>query len=391
MIKEAKRLNQVQEYYFSQKLQEIRKLQSEGKKILNLGIGNPDLSPSSDTIESLAQSARQPGNHGYQSYRSAPELRQAIALWYERIYGVLLNPENEILPLIGSKEGIMHISMAFLNMGDEVLIPDPGYPTYTTVSLIVGAKIRKYDLLETDHWSVDIDKLKDQDLSKVKIMWINYPHMPTGAKGSLGLFEKLVALAIEKDFLLCNDNPYSLILNDDPRSILAVPGAKQVCLELNSLSKSHNMAGWRLGWVCGGQEYLNSILKVKSNVDSGMFLPIQHAAIKALSSKLEWHRQQNQVYHERRKWVWQLLDLLDCHYEKDQVGLFVWAKIPDHITKVEKLVDDILYKAEVFITPGFIFGDNGARFVRVSLCNEDQVIQEAIQRIKKFSQLKSPI
>ncbi|MCG8320544.1 MAG: aminotransferase class I/II-fold pyridoxal phosphate-dependent enzyme [Cytophagales bacterium] len=383
IIPQANRLNNVREYYFSKKLEEIRNMNSKGMNVLNLGIGNPDLSPSRETIQALHESSRQPANHGYQNYRGIAGLREAIARWYLRIYGVKLDPISEILPLIGSKEGIMHISMAFLNPGDEVLVPDPGYPTYKSVSELVGANIKTYELDENQHWLIDLERLKEADLSRVKIMWLNYPNMPTGAKGSKVLFRELVTLARKHEFLIVNDNPYSLILNDDPQSLLSVDGAREVALELNSLSKSHNMAGWRLGWVSGHRDYINTILRCKSNVDSGMFLPIQHAAIEALKNPASWHQEQNQAYAHRRKLSWQLLDLLGCTYDAFQTGLFIWAKIPDSEPDLKSFVDTLLYEAKVFITPGFIFGSRGDRYIRISLCNKEEVVEEAINRIKK--------
>lgn len=388
IIKEANRLSNVKEYYFSRKLQEIRKMVLSGKNVLNMGIGNPDLSPSESTINALIHSAKNPSNHGYQNYKSIPELREAIAKWNKRIYGTQLDAETELLPLIGSKEGIMHISMAFLNPGDEVLVPNPGYPTYTSVGELVSAKIRTYDLDENKNWAVDLDKLQKSDLSKVKLMWINYPNMPTGAQATNGMMEDLIALAKAHQFLLVNDNPYSLILNDTPKSIFEVKGAKEVALELNSLSKSHNMAGWRLGWVAGAADYINTIIKVKSNVDSGMFLPVQHAAVEALNNTTEWHVEQNKAYAERREKVWELFDLLKVRYDKNQVGMFLWGKVPDEIEDVETYVDEILYGANVFITPGFIFGSNGNRYVRISLCSKKEMIEEAINRLKIFIQNK---
>ncbi|MDN5203146.1 aminotransferase class I/II-fold pyridoxal phosphate-dependent enzyme [Fulvivirgaceae bacterium BMA10] len=384
IIPEANRLNHVKEYYFSRKLQEIRDMQAQGKDVINLGIGNPDFAPSEATIEALMQSANNPANHGYQSYKGVPELRSAIAGWYTRIYNVALDPDREILPLIGSKEGIMHISMAFLNEGDEVLVPNPGYPTYTSVSRLVGAKIKTYNLDENNDWGIDVHQLKNMDLSRVKIMWVNFPNMPTGANGSDGLFNELIALARENKFLICNDNPYSLILNNNPRSLLKYEGAMEVMLELNSLSKSHNMAGWRLGWVSGQADYINTVLKVKSNMDSGMFLGLQHAAIEAMNNTDDWHREQNKIYEQRRALTWELLDLLDCRYNKNQTGMFVWAKVPERVEHVEKFLDELLHGAHVFITPGFIFGSNGERFVRASLCNKVEVVKDAMVRIEKF-------
>jgi LL-diaminopimelate aminotransferase len=383
-ITEANRLAAVGEYYFSKKLKEIIELENSGIGVINLGIGNPDLPPSQNTTNALVKSANNPANHGYQSYKSSPELRNAIAEYYRITYKVALDPETEVLPLIGSKEGIMHISMAFLNPGDEVLVPNPGYPSYTSASKILGAVVKYYDLKEENDWQINISELKSKDLSKVKIMWINYPHMPTGAIASNGLFKELIILAEEKNFLLCNDNPYSLILNDNPKSLLFEEDAKEVSLELNSLSKSHNMAGWRLGWVSGNKHYVHSVLKVKSNIDSGIFLPVQHAAIEALKNHDKWHEEQNNVLHKRREKVFELLNLLCCTYDENQVGMFVWAKVQTEITNGAELADKILYEANVFITPGFIFGSNGERYVRVSLCNKVENIEEAIKRIQNI-------
>ena len=383
IIPQANRLNNVGEYYFSKKLQEIRNMNGQGMEVLNLGIGNPDLSPSPETIKARHESSKQPENHGYQSYRGIDGLREAIAKWYLRIYRVKLDAGEEILPLIGSKEGIMHISMAFLNPGDEVLVPDPGYLTYKSVSELVGARVKTYELDENRHWLIDVDQLRQTDLSRVKIMWLNYPNMPTGAKGSKEMFRSLIALAREQGFLIVNDNPYSLILNDDPQSLLSVSGAMEVAVELNSLSKSHNMAGWRLGWVSGRKDYIDTILKFKSNVDSGMFLPIQHAAIEALKNPASWHQEQNQAYAGRRRLSWQLLDMLGCTYDAYQTGLFIWAKIPDSEPDLKSFVDRLLYEAKVFITPGFIFGSRGERYIRMSLCNREAVVKEAIDRVQK--------
>jgi len=366
-ITEAYRITELEEYYFSRKLKEISEIEKMGKNIINLGIGNPDLPPSQSTIDVLSKSANQPGSHGYQGYRSSPELRKAIAEHYKKTYNAVLNSETEILPLIGSKEGIMHISMAFLNPEDEVLIPNPGYPAYLSASKMIGAAIRCYDLNEKNNWQVDIDELKAKDLSRVKIMWINYPHMPTGAVAASGLFEELIGIARKHDFLLCNDNPYSLILNEIPQSLLSVGGASEVALELNSLSKSHNMAGWRVGWVAGNKKYVKSVLKVKSNIDSGIFLPVQHAAVEALKNSADWHKKRNDELRQRKRKVLDLLKLLDCSYDDNQVGMFVWAKLPESIIDAEKFVDKLLFEANVFITPGFIFGSNGEKYVRVSL------------------------
>lgn len=390
-ITEANRITGLEEYYFSKKLKEISDIEKTGINIINLGIGNPDLPPSQSTIDALSESANQSGNHGYQGYSSSPELRNAISEYYNKNFSVVLDPGKEILPLIGSKEGIMHISMAFLNPGDEVLIPNPGYPAYTSASKIMGAAIRYYDLNEKNNWQVDIDVIKTKDLSRVKIMWINYPHMPTGAVAASGLFEELIGIAREHNFLLCNDNPYSLILNENPQSLLLTSSAKEVALELNSLSKSHNMAGWRVGWVAGNEKYVKSVLKVKSNIDSGIFLPIQLAAIEALKNSVAWHKKRNDELRVRKRKVLDLLKLLNCSCDENQVGMFVWAKLPESVIDAEKFVDKLLYEANVFITPGFIFGSNGKKYVRVSLCNSMQKLEEAIQRVKNMFSIKAEI
>jgi LL-diaminopimelate aminotransferase len=381
MIETAKRINSVEEYYFSKKLAEVRTLDTPELRVINLGIGSPDQAPSTSTIDALIDSAKNPANHGYQNYKGIPQLRKGIAEFYNRIYSVNLDSESMILPLMGSKEGIMHISMAFVNEGDEVLIPDPGYPTYSSVTNLVGGKIKTYALSEKLDWGIDVTELRKTDLSKVKIMWVNFPHMPTGRIASRSELKELVDLARENNFLIVNDNPYSLILNDSPFSILAVEGAEDVALELNSLSKSHNMAGWRIGWVAGKKEYIDAVLKVKSNMDSGMFLGLQHAAVEALKNGEEWFTSLNNVYAERRKAANRILDSLDCKYSEKQSGLFVWAKAPEHITDVEKWIDKILYEAKVFITPGFIFGKTGKRFIRISLCSSIENLTEALDRI----------
>jgi len=382
IIQPANRLSDVKEYYFSKKLAEIRKLNAEGKNIINLGIGSPDLAPSDETIKALTETAELPTSHGYQSYTGIPEVRGAISQWMNSTYGINFNLENEILPLMGSKEGIMHISMAFLNPGDKVLVPNPGYPTYTSVSNLVDAEIEFYDLDENNGWNVDIEALKQKDFSNVKLFWLNFPHMPTGAQADNEVLKELIALAKEKEFLIINDNPYSLILNPNPQSIFNLEGAKEVCLELNSLSKSHNMAGWRIGWLTGAAEYISTVLRVKSNMDSGMFLGLQKAAIKALSNPMQWHDDQNKIYAERKILIGEIFDYLNVAYDPNSVGMFVWAKVPDSIESIEKLVDDILYKANVFITPGFIFGSNGDRYIRASLCANEATIKEALNRIK---------
>ena len=385
MIKTANRIANVEEYYFSRKLAEVRALDTGEVRVINLGIGSPDQAPSKNAIDALIASAENPANHGYQNYKGIPAFRKAIAGFNKRVYNTDLDPESMILPLMGSKEGILHISMAFVNEGDEVLIPDPGYPTYSSVANLVGARLRTYELKEELNWGIDIDALRRSDLSKVKLMWINFPHMPTGRTASAEELKALVDLARKNQFLIVNDNPYSLILNDEPMSLLSVPGAEEVALELNSLSKSHNMAGWRLGWVAGKKEYIDAVLKVKSNMDSGMFLGLQHAAIEALDGNgKEWFTALNKMYAERRQAAREILDELGCSYATRQSGLFVWAKAPDRVVDVEKWIDEILYGTKVFITPGFIFGGAGRRFIRISLCCTVDKLKEALNRIRKF-------
>jgi LL-diaminopimelate aminotransferase len=381
-IQTANRIANVEEYYFSKKLAEVRSLDTPELRVINLGIGSPDLSPSQTAIDMLTQSANNSANHGYQNYKGIPALREAIRDFYKSTYNVSLNAEQNILPLMGSKEGIMHIAMAFVNEGEEVLIPDPGYPTYSSIAKLVGAKLRPYNLSEANGWNVDLESLRKQDLSKVKIMWVNYPHMPTGKVTSREEMQQLVNLAKQNNFLIVNDNPYSLILNDSPMSILSMEGAEDVALELNSLSKSHNMAGWRIGWVAGKKELIEAVLKVKSNMDSGMFLGLQHAAVEALKSGKEWFSNQNKIYTERRDAAASILKLLGCSFSNKQSGLFLWAKAPDAVQDVEKWIDEILYGTKVFITPGFIFGDNGKRYIRISLCATVEKLKEAGERIK---------
>jgi len=374
----------VSEYYFSQKLREIELLNKEGKNIINLGIGSPDLPPHPDVIRALQEEAAKPGVHGYQGYKGIPALRQAFADWYQQWYNVVLDPDTEILPLIGSKEGIMHICMTYLNEGDEALIPDPGYPTYASAVKLAGGKSRTYLLQEERNWYPDLEALAASDLSKVKLMFVNYPHMPTGQQVETGMFENLVRFAKENNLLLIHDNPYSFILNDNPVSLLKVPGAKEVVLELNSLSKSHNMAGWRIGMLCGSKERIEEVLRFKSNMDSGMFQPLQMAAAKALSLGKEWYSYINNIYAERRDEVYRILDILGCHYELKQVGLFVWAKIPDQYKDAYALSDEVLYGANVFLTPGGIFGSQGNRYIRISLCGDLSRFEQAIIRISKL-------
>jgi LL-diaminopimelate aminotransferase len=384
IVKPAHRTGNVREYYFSQKLAQIDTMRKEGYDVINLGIGSPDQPPSENTVAALIAEAKKPSSHGYQSYSGSPALRKAFADWYARYFQVELNPVNEILLLMGSKEGIMHISMAFVNPGEEVLVPDPGYPTYTSVTDLVGGIVRKYDLTEENGWLPNIELLEKSDLSKVKLMWINYPNMPTGISGSRDLFEKLVSFAAKHKILLVNDNPYSFILNKDYKSLLAVNGAMETALELNSLSKSHNMAGWRIGMVAGHSEYIKTILRVKSNMDSGMFLGMQMAAVEALNNPESWYDTVNSVYIRRRKIVEEIMNLLRCRYDNAQVGLFVWGKIPDDIHDCESFIEDILMKVFVFLTPGFIFGKNGERFIRISLCATEEKLEEAKNRINNY-------
>jgi aspartate/methionine/tyrosine aminotransferase len=379
-MKAAKRLDTVQEYYFSKKLREVRGLMAAGKPIINMGIGSPDLQPPAKVLEAIQNSLHDASAHKYQSYQGLPELRNAISNFYKNKLSVVSNPENEVLPLMGSKEGIMHISMAFLNEGDKVLIPNPGYPTYTSVTKLVGAEPLFYNLSAANNWQPDFKELEGQNLSKVKIMWVNYPHMPTGTNALTETFEKLVAFGKKHDILIINDNPYSFILNDTPKSILQVDGAKEIALELNSLSKTFNMAGWRVGMVLGNQKYINEILKVKSNMDSGMFYGIQKGAIEALGLSDSWFLEQNKIYTERRNLIWQLADKLDCVYDRNSTGLFVWAKIPAG-KKSEEVTDAILYGKDIFITPGTVFGSQGEGYIRFSLCVSSTIIKKAISRI----------
>jgi LL-diaminopimelate aminotransferase len=382
-IATSKRLEGISEYYFSQKLREIDSLNKAGKNIINLGIGSPDLPPHPDVIRTLQEEAAKPGVHGYQGYKGIPALRQAFADWYQRWYRVQLDPDTEVLPLLGSKEGIMHICMTYLNEGDQALIPDPGYPTYGSAVKLAGGKPVSYLLTEKQNWYPDLEALAATDLSKVKLMFVNYPHMPTGQPIAPGLFENLVSFAKAHQILLIHDNPYSFILNENPVSLLEAPGARDVVLELNSLSKSHNMAGWRIGMLCGSKERIEEILRFKSNMDSGMFMPLQLAAAKALSLGPDWYRHINEIYSERRAKVYQILDMLNCKYALNQVGLFVWAKIPDHYPDSYALSDEVLYGADVFLTPGGIFGSQGSRYIRISLCGDLSRFEQAITRISK--------
>lgn len=379
----AERLNSVSEYYFSTKLKEVADMNARGLDVISLGIGSPDLPPSAETIQALAESAAQPTVHGYQPYVGIPELRSAFAGFYKRWFNVELNPANEIQPLIGSKEGILHISMAFLNQGDGVLVPNPGYPTYSSVSNLLQANVITYDLLEDSNWQPDFDALEKMDLSKVKLMWVNYPNMPTGTPATMDLFEKLVAFGKKHSIVICNDNPYSFILNKKHLSILQVDGAKDICIELNSMSKSHNMPGWRMGLLASNAQFVQWILKVKSNIDSGQFKPMQIAAVAALNNIDEWHTKMNiQLYAERRSLAEEIMHTLGCSFRPEQVGMFLWGKIPDSYKGSEELADKVLYEANVFITPGFIFGDKGARYVRISLCANEDMLRRALERIK---------
>lgn len=377
----AKRLETVEEYYFSTKLRQVRQMISEGKPVLNMGIGSPDLTPPPKAIEAMVKALGDEKAHEYQSYQGLPELRKGIADFYKSQFDVALDPNIEILPLMGSKEGIMHISLAFLNEGDEVLIPDPGYPTYSSVTNLVGAKSVFYDLKEQNNWMPDLEALENRDLSKVKLMWINYPHMPTGTGGSLELFKRLVAFAKKHQIVLVNDNPYSFVLNDNPISIFQIEEAKEVALELNSLSKTFNMSGWRIGMVSGKQEFIDAILKIKSNMDSGMFYGIQKGAIEALKLGSEWFDSQNKIYKRRRKLIFQLAERLGCTFNKEAVGMFVWAKLPFGNRSSETFIDTFLIEKNIFLTPGTIFGKNGEGYIRFSLCIREEKIQEAIDRL----------
>jgi LL-diaminopimelate aminotransferase len=383
-ISVSKRLEGIGEYYFSQKLREIDELNKQGKQIINLGIGSPDLPPHPDVIKVLQEESAKPNVHAYQSYKGSPILRNAIKDWYAKWYKVELNPDTEILPLIGSKEGIMHICMTYLNEGDQALIPNPGYPTYSSAVKLAGGTAVSYELKEANGWEPDFEALEQTDLSRVKLLWVNYPHMPTGQLASKSLMEKLVAFGKKHQILICHDNPYSFILNEHPFSLLSVDGAKEIVIELNSLSKSQNMAGWRVGMLCAAKERIDEILRFKSNMDSGMFLPLQLAAAKALSLGKDWYDSVNAIYAQRREKVFELLDLLGATYSKDQVGMFVWAKIPNGYADGYAVSDKVLYKANVFITPGGIFGSAGNGYIRVSLCGSVERFEQAIERVKQI-------
>ena len=390
MIQPAERLSLVSEYYFSRKLKEVAQMNAEGKDIISLAIGSPDMPPSERTIEKLCEVARQPNAHGYQPTQGTPELREAMAGFYQRWYDVPLDAKSELLPLIGSKEGILHVTLAFVNPGDEVLIPNPGYPTYTSLSKILGAKIVNYDLREDNGWQPDFDQLEEivnRQSSNCKLLWTNYPNMPTGGRAQRATYERLVRFAREHNIVIVNDNPYSFILNEEHLSILQIPGAKECCIEFNSMSKSHNMPGWRVGMCATNATFIQWILKVQSNIESGTFRGIQLAAAEAYNNDDDWHREYNiNTYLRRRQWAEQIMDVLGCTYDKRQVGMFLWGKIPEDIQNVEDLTERVLHEARVFITPGFIFGSNGERYIRISLCAKEEKIQEALERIKTHLQ-----
>lgn len=383
IIEAANRTKGVSEYYFSRKLREIEAMNRSGEKVINLGIGSPDMAPASKVVEKLVQGAKNPDNHAYQSYKGIPELREAFAAWYEKYYHVALDPVTEIQPLAGSKEGILLLSLAFLNRGDKVLVPNPGYPTYSSATLLTEAEIIPFDLKENNGWRPDFEALEAMDLNGVKMMWVNYPNMPTGACADMALYKRLVEFGQKHRILICNDNPYSFILNEEQLSILSVEGARTCCIELNSLSKAHNMAGWRIGMIAGDKEVIANVLKVKSNMDSGMFRPMQLAAAEALTLDAAWYEQLNAEYRKRKALAGEIFDTLGAKYDPGSRGMFLWGKIGSEWGNGEKLSDDILQKARVFITPGFIFGSNGDRYIRISLCAKQDVLKKALERIKR--------
>ena len=383
-ITPANRVHSVSEYYFSKKLKEVAQMNAEGKNVINLGVGSPDLPPSQQAINVLCDEAHKPDTHGYQPYVGIPELRKGFASWYKTWFNVTLDPQTEIQPLIGSKEGILHISLAFLNPGDGVLVPNPGYPTYTSVSNLVDATIVPYELKEENGWYPDFDALEKMDLSRVKLMWINYPNMPTGADATVELYQKIVDFGKRHNIIICNDNPYSFVLNESPLSILSIPGAKDICIEMNSMSKAHNMPGWRMAMLASNAQFVNWILKVKSNIDSGQFKPMQLAAVEALKAPKEWYDTMNRTYRKRRDLAGKIMQALNCSYDEKQVGLFLWGKIPPNSLGSEAMADKVLYEANVFITPGFIFGSGGNRHIRISLCCKEEMLQEALNRLNKL-------
>ncbi|MCM1028967.1 MAG: aminotransferase class I/II-fold pyridoxal phosphate-dependent enzyme [Pseudoflavonifractor sp.] len=382
-IAPARRVASVKEYYFSRKLREVAALNAQGKDIISLGIGGPDRMPAPEVIDALTTDARRPDAHSYQPYVGIADLRRAYADWYGRVYGVGLNPDTEIQPLIGSKEGILHISLAFLNPGDAVLVPNPGYPTYTSVSRLAEAEVISYDLTEENGWLPDFDALEQLPLERVKLMWVNYPHMPTGTPATLDLFKRLVDFGRRHGIVIAHDNPYSFILNSEPLSILQVDGAKEVAIEMNSLSKSHNMAGWRMGMLASNPTFVQWVLKVKSNIDSGQWRPMQRAAVEALALGPDWYSSLNATYASRRLIAEQIMEALGCTYSPSQRGLFLWGRIPDSSPSSEALADEVLYGSRVFITPGFIFGSNGDRYIRISLCATEDRMSQALTRIKE--------
>ena len=386
-MKPADRLAAVSEYYFSRKLKEIARLNAEGQDIISLAIGSPDMPPSKETIEVLCEQAQRPDTHGYQPTIGTPELRRAMAGFYKRWYGVELDPSSEIQPLIGSKEGILHVTLTFVNPGDGVLVPNPGYPTYTSLSRILGANVINYDLRQENDWQPDFDMLERMDLSRVKLMWTTYPHMPTGARAQRKTYERLVDFALRHNIIVVNDNPYSFILNREEKlSILQVPRAKECCIEFNSMSKSYNMPGWRIGLLATNATFIQWLLKVKTNIDSGTFRPMQLAAAKAYDNTDEWHAQANiETYARRRDMAEEIMRALGCEFNPDQVGMFLWGRIPEHYTNVEDLTERVLHEARVFITPGFIFGSNGARYIRISLCAKEEMFAEALSRIRTMN------
>ena len=379
----ARRLDLVQEYYFSKKLREVRAMIASGKPVINMGIGSPDLPPPEEVVDALHNSMSHPTAHKYQSYQGIPALREAIADFYQKQYAVILNPENEILPLLGSKEGIMHISMAFLNPGDQVLVPNPGYPTYTSVTRLVEAEAVFYNLEEGHHWQPNLGELKRIDCTKVRLMWINSPHMPTGTSIDPHILTELVGWAKENDILLVNDNPYSFVLTDQPHSIFQNTGDKSHVMELNSLSKSFNMAGWRMGMLSGSKENINHVLKVKSNMDSGMFYGIQQGAIAALQQPQSWFDHINTIYTERREQVWKLAEAMGCTFSRDSNGMFVWAKLPYGDNDSERFIDQLLHEKHIFLAPGTIFGSAGQGYIRFSICIDKDQIVEALNRLAK--------
>ncbi len=385
-IEPANRLKTVNEYYFSRKLKEIDLMNAMGKKVINLGIGSPDMPPQNTVTQELIFASQNPKNHSYQSYTGIPQLKNAFADWYSKYFKTILDPKNEILPLMGSKEGIMHLSLAFLNPGDGVLVPNPGYPAYSSVTRLVGAKIISYNLTDSNSWYPNLSEIKKNDLQKIKLMWVNYPNMPTGTPATTTVFEELVEFGKQHNILIVNDNPYSFILNDKQLSILSVSGAKDTAMELNSLSKSHNMAGWRIGMLAGNKEFVSNVLKVKSNMDSGMYKPIQLAATKALKAGKGWFDSLNKIYAIRRETVFKMLQHMKCIYNPNQNGMFVWAEIPDTFSNGEDFSDFYLNKANIFITPGSVFGSNGNKFIRISLCTENSILKEATERIKNLKE-----